>query len=93
MRIVLRADSGFCRESIMAWCEENRVDFVLGLARNARLVEEIAANSTRPKYLLDGRARPRLPGLPVSNARQWSRPRRVIGKAEWTRASPIRDSS
>ncbi len=42
-RILLRADSGFAREALMAWCEENRVDFVFGLARNARLVEEIAA--------------------------------------------------
>src|SRR5579863_9737543 len=41
-RILLRADSGFAREALMAWCEENRVDFVFGLARNARLVEEIA---------------------------------------------------
>jgi Transposase DDE domain group 1 len=43
-RILLRADSGFAREALMAWCEENRVDFVFGLARNARLVEEIAVD-------------------------------------------------
>ena len=41
-RILLRADSGFAREALMAWCEDNRVDFVFGLARNPRLVEEIA---------------------------------------------------
>ena len=40
VRILLRADSGFAREALMRWCEENRVDF--GLARNPRLVEEIA---------------------------------------------------
>ena len=40
-RILLRADSGFAREALMAWCEQNRIDFVFGLARNARLVEEI----------------------------------------------------
>ena len=43
VRILLRADSGFCREELMAWCEANRVDFLFGLARNARLVAEIAA--------------------------------------------------
>src|SRR5271167_4040229 len=43
VRILLRADSGFAREALMAWCEGNRVDFVFGLARNARLVAEIAA--------------------------------------------------
>src|SRR5918997_1343534 len=42
VRILLRADSGFAREAIMAWCEASRVDFVLGLARNPRLVEELA---------------------------------------------------
>src|ERR671910_3267189 len=42
VRILLRADSGFAREGLMTWCEANRVDFVFGLACNARLVEEIA---------------------------------------------------
>ena len=41
VRILLRADSGFAREALMAWCEANRVDFLFGLARNERLVEEI----------------------------------------------------
>ena len=45
VRILLRADSGFAREALMAWCEANRVDYLFGLARNARL----AANSGRPK--------------------------------------------
>jgi Transposase DDE domain group 1 len=40
---VLRADSGFAREARMAWCEGNRVDYVLGLARNERLVGAITA--------------------------------------------------
>ena len=43
VRILLRADSGFCREALMAWCEANRVDYVFGLARNPRLTGEIAA--------------------------------------------------
>lgn len=42
VRITLRADSGFAREDLMAWCESNRIDYVLGLARNDRLVERIA---------------------------------------------------
>ncbi len=37
VRILLRADSGFAREALMTWCEDNRVDYVFGLARNARL--------------------------------------------------------
>ena len=43
VRIVLRADSGFAREELMAWCESNRIDHVFGLARNTRLVAKIAA--------------------------------------------------
>ena len=41
VRVLLRADGGFCREPIMAWCEANCVDYVFGLARNARLAAEI----------------------------------------------------
>src|SRR5512138_624958 len=41
-RIIVRADSGFCRDDLMSWCEANDVHFVLGLARNPRLVAEIA---------------------------------------------------
>jgi DDE family transposase len=45
VRILLRADSGFARESLMAWRQQNRVDFVFGLARNARLVDGLRRNS------------------------------------------------
>ena len=43
VRILLRGDSGFAREALMAWCEANRVDFLFGLARNERLEEAIKA--------------------------------------------------
>ena len=46
VRIVVRGDSGFCRDAIMDWCERNGVDYMLGLARNERLVQ-----------VLDGRCR------------------------------------
>lgn len=42
MRVILRADSGFAREELMAWCEINRVDYVFGVARNERLETAIA---------------------------------------------------
>ena len=44
VRILLRGDSGFCREALMAWAEANRVDYMFGLARNARLAAEIEAD-------------------------------------------------
>ena len=85
-RILLRANSGFAREALMAWCETNRVDFVFGLARNARLVEEISVE------LLQAEAEASATGKPARRFRDfryatldsWSRRRRVVAKAEWT---------
>jgi hypothetical protein len=37
-------DRGFAREELMAWCEANGVDYLFGLARNRRLLDEIAAD-------------------------------------------------
>jgi hypothetical protein len=49
VRIILRADSGFCREELMGWCEQNRVDYGFGLARNARLQRNIASQLQEAK--------------------------------------------
>ena len=56
VRIVLRADSGFAREALMLWCEQNRVDFVFGLARNARLETRVAAALQEARTRLRRRA-------------------------------------
>ena len=52
VKIIIRADSGFCREDLMSWCENNRIDYVLGLAKNARLKKEIAEEMKQPKRYL-----------------------------------------
>ena len=85
-RILLRADSGFAREALMAWCEQNRIDFVFGLARNARLVEEIYVELANAEEELRRTGRParRYKDFRYSTLDSWSRRRRVIGKAEWT---------
>jgi hypothetical protein len=85
-RILLRADSGFCREALMAWCEQNRVDFVFGLARNARLVAEIAVELLQAEAEATATGKParRFKDFRYSTLDSWSRRRRVIGKAEWT---------
>jgi hypothetical protein len=87
VRILLRADSGFAREALMAWCEATRVDFVFGLARNPRLVEEL---TTEMAWAEDdatriGQSARRFRDFRWSTLDSWSRRRRVIGKAEWTR--------
>jgi len=85
-RILLRADSGFAREELMAWCEANSVDFLFGLAKNDRLIAEIktelelaAAKSRRT-----GRPERRFKSFMWMTRRTWSRRRRVVAKAEWT---------
>ena len=83
-RIILRADSGFCRESIMAWCEANRVDYVLGLARNERLLAalEPAMIRARERACLTGETTREYAEFEYQTLDSWSRARRVIGKAE-----------
>jgi hypothetical protein len=54
VRILLRADSGFARDDLMAWCEANGVDFLFGLAKNERLIAEIM---TELDLVLDGAGR------------------------------------
>jgi len=87
VRILVRADSGFAREELMAWCEANGVHFLFGLQKNDRLVAAIASELERAeaksrrtdkpaRYFREFRYRTR---------RSWSRERRVIGKAEVTK--------
>jgi hypothetical protein len=84
VKIVVRADSGFCREPIMRWCESCGVDYVLGLARNARLVGMVADALAQAKALHDetGEAARVFAQFAYSTLKSWSRPRRVIAKAE-----------
>jgi len=86
VRILLRADSGFARETLMAWCEQNRVDYLFGLARNARLVatieKELAA--ARAASETNGRPARRFKDFQWNTLDSWSRRRRVVAKAEWT---------
>jgi hypothetical protein len=86
VRILLRADSGFAREALMAWCGANRVDYVFGLARNARLVEEIFVElaQAEEKASRTGRPARRYKDFQYSTLDSWSCRRRVIAKAEWT---------
>ena len=84
VKIVLRADSGFAREALMAWCEGNRVDYVFGLARNSRLVDELAIDLAwaESEYEVTGKPARRFKEFFYATRDSWSRRRRVIGKAE-----------
>jgi hypothetical protein len=85
VKIVLRGDSGFCREYLMAWCEANGVDYLFGLAKNKRLLrilghemheakEAFAQTKTATRVFKDCHYR---------TLQSWSRERRVVGKAEY----------
>jgi Transposase DDE domain group 1 len=86
IRILLRADSGFARETLMAWCEQNRVDYVFGLARNERLAAMIEQELVAARAASENSGRParRFKDFQWSTIDSWSRRRRVIAKAEWT---------
>jgi hypothetical protein len=89
VKIVLRGDSGFCREELMSWCEENKVEFVFGMARNQRLRKMIG------KQMHDATEQWKQTGKPARVFTEfayetrkkkakggWSRARRVVAKAE-----------
>ena len=82
--IMLRADSGFCRESLMAWCENNGVDYVFGIARNSRLEKKLAKSlrKARRQSLESGKAARVFQEFQYRTLNTWSRKRRVVAKAE-----------
>ncbi len=84
VQIVLRADSGFARDALMAWCETNGVDYVFGLAKNSRLETEIKAELAEAKRLCEASAKPArvFKDFVYQTLDSWSCARRVIGKAE-----------
>ena len=84
-RIHIRGDSGFCRESIMKWCEAHDIGYVLGLARNPRLVRALGAQmrEARAAHRHTGQPARRFRDFTYRTRKTWSRRRRVVGKAEY----------
>ncbi len=85
VRIVLRADSGFCRWRMLRWCDHHRVHYIVGLAKNKR-INEVAArqiDQARKRFETSGRKQ-RLFGNLLYGAGSWDRERRVIARIEHT---------
>lgn len=84
VRIVLRADSGFCREALMVWCDNNRVDYVFGLARNPRLERAIGKSLHQAQQQQQRTGQPArvFQELSYRTKKTWSCQRRVVAKAE-----------
>lgn len=91
VHIVLRADSGFARDDLMSWCEEERgVDYVFGLSRNVRLEAMLtpAMEATKNWHEMTRESVRTFMGLRYRTRKSWSRARRVIGKAEYSNRGP-----
>ena len=92
VRVIVRGDSGFCRDELMAWCEgQAGVDYVFGLARNPRLQRALGRQQrrSRSRGVARGRASRRYRDFRYRTLASWSRKRRVVGKAEWL-PGPVR---
>lgn len=85
VRILVRGDSGFCREELMAWCEARGHRFVLGMARNKRVQREVADALAEAERLHEasGRSERVFRDFEWSTTKSWSRSRRVVAKAEY----------
>lgn len=84
VQILVRGDSGFCRESLMRWCEDNQVDFLFGLAKNARLLRILGAEMHQAKIAFEATQQPSrvFKDFTYQTKKTWTRERRVVGKAE-----------
>ena len=86
VEIILRADSGFCREELMKWCEEQGIGYVIGFARNERLrrLIELPMEQAKQQYQADGKpARVFTEFFYETPTGSWSRARRVVAKSEY----------
>ena len=84
-RISIRGDSGFCRDALMTWCEDNGIGYVLGLAKNSRLTRMLgeAMHDACEAHQRSGKAARRFRDFDYRTRKSWSRTRRVVGKAEY----------
>jgi len=85
VHLIIRADSGFCREELMLWCEQRGIDYVLGLAKNSRLQDALSKQMERARreHLQTGSAARYFADFRYQTLDSWSRARRVVGKAEY----------
>lgn len=85
VQLIVRGDSGFCREWLMRWCEINEVDYVFGIARNARLESAVKKQmeQARRAYWQTRKPARRFRSFWYRTLKGWTRRRRVVGKAEY----------
>ena len=85
VKITVRGDSGFCRDTLISWCEENEVDFLIGLARNTVLLGKIEGELNQARQQWEETQKPArvfAEFMYETKSGSWSKPRRVVAKAE-----------
>jgi Transposase DDE domain group 1 len=90
VKILVRGDSGFCRDHLMAWCEASGVDYLFGLAKSARLLRALAPEMAQAEeqFRRDGQPARVFKDFRYRTLDSWSRERRVVGKAEYLAKGP-----
>lgn len=92
VRIIVRGDSAFCREPIMAWCEQHHVKYLFGLGKNTRLTRILGRELQQAKELFEQTGKPArvFKDFEYRTHKSWSTSRRVVGKAEhlWKGPNP-----
>ena len=85
VQILVRADSGFCREELLHWCEQQGVDYIIGVARNRRLRRRLGKQmyAARQQYAATGKPARVFAQFSYRTRKSWTRSRRVIAKAEY----------
>jgi hypothetical protein len=83
--IIVRGDSGFCRDDLMTWCEARDVDYILGMGKNSRLnaLVEKEMKKAKRRYAETGQASRVYRDFSYRTLKSWTRKRRVVGKAEY----------
>jgi len=84
VKIIVRGDSGFCRDNIMSWCEARKIDYVFGFAKHERLKALIAEELKRAQQQYDETRQPSrvFKDFRYQTRESWTRERRVVAKAE-----------
>jgi hypothetical protein len=84
VEIILRGDGGFCRDPLMSWCEDNKVGYIFGLAKNQRLVKRIGKelHEAKVQFEQSGKAARVFGEFAYRTRKSWKQERRVIAKAE-----------
>ena len=85
VKIIVRGDSGFCRNNLMSWCESNDVKYIFGIAKNSRLLKFLkkALRKAKKNFIMKRGDTKKYVDFLYKTLKSWPHKRRVVGKAEY----------